>query len=222
MIELVGIHAAAIIESGAKDIFGADSQNAGRSGDRVVGVALNDQDGWLVGRCQAAFPGALKTDVSGCEECRQVGKGAAVGDEAGEFAGLPSDLLAKLLNQSPFHGGGPGAHIVDGHDLVGDRADGVEESAHGDRGGNLVADVARVVEVVSAGEHCFDESGEAFDEFCSCALGADSGFECIVSLGDVLGRREPGEDGSFGGFHLAQVLGEHVDHFVAGVSGQIG
>ena len=70
-------------------------------------------------------------------------------DQAGELADGPTDDLTQLIDQCLFYGRGPGPHFIHGHDLVGDRANGIEEPGNGYGSGDLVPHITWVVQIVA-------------------------------------------------------------------------
>ncbi len=53
--------------------------------------------------------------------------------QTGERASFPADQLPQLFQHCPFHGSGPGAHLVNRHDLIGDCSERIEQSGQGNR-----------------------------------------------------------------------------------------
>ena len=92
----------------------------------------------------------------------------------GEFPGRPTDLAAEPIDHGPFHGGGPGPHVVDRHGLIRHRSDGVEEAGQGDRGGDLVADVPRIVQVVPVVQHLLNQTAEMVGQRVAVRAGTDA------------------------------------------------
>ena len=86
-------------------------------------------------------------------------------DGAGKAVRLPADSQAQFGDHGLLDGGRPRPHLVDGHDLVGHRPDRVEQPAERHRGRDLVADVARVVQVEATLEHHLHQAGEVLGEF---------------------------------------------------------
>ena len=84
---------------------------------------------------------------------------------SGKGVRLPADGRAEFLDHGLLDGRRPRPHLVDGHRLVGDRTDRVEQP--GERHGRryLVADVAGVVQVQPALEHDLHEPGEVIGYF---------------------------------------------------------
>ena len=70
-----------------------------------------------------------------------------MGDRSGEGVGRPADGRAELPDHGLLDRRGPRAHLVDGHHLVGDRTDRVEQPGQRHGRGHLVADVAGIVQV---------------------------------------------------------------------------
>ena len=112
-----------------------------------------------------SFPHVAQSHIAGGQQGREVGEGSAVRDRSGKGVGRPADGRAEFPDHGLLDGRRPRAHLVDGHHLVGDRTDGVEQP--GDRHGrrHLVADVAGVVQVQPPLEHDLDEAGEVIGHF---------------------------------------------------------
>jgi hypothetical protein len=120
---------------------------------------------------QPLIPRVAQGYIAGREQGREIGQRSAVGDGAGESVWGPADGLSDLGDHGPLDGSGPGTHLVDSHALVGDRADGVEEAGQWYRRGDLVADVAGIVEIESPIEHDLDEAGEILGDRCASGGG---------------------------------------------------
>ena len=75
--------------------------------------------------------------------------------------GWKAERFADGVDHRVFDGGRPGAHFVNRHRLVRDRADQIEQRGQRHRRRHLMADVVRVVEVLAAGERFAGEFGEA-------------------------------------------------------------
>ena len=76
-----------------------------------------------------------------------------MGGQPGKRARPPADPLPQFSDHGPFGGGRPGAHVVDRHRLIRDGADGVHQSGQWQRGGNLVSNIARIVQIMAVGQH---------------------------------------------------------------------
>ena len=159
-VQLQGIHAPALVEPDAHRLAAAQAEDAGGARDAVVGLGVGEEDGLASVAGQPLVPRVADGHVARRQQGRQVRQGAAVRDRPGEGVWCPTDGFAQLPDHGQLHGARPRPHLVDGHHLVGDRADGVEQAGERHRRRHLMADVARVVEIEPALEHDVHEVGE--------------------------------------------------------------
>lgn len=160
LTEFFGIHAAAGIKGSFDDLMSAESEDAGGACDGIVGIGLTDEDRFGV-LGQTVFPGAGKGDVACGEESGEIRDRSAVGHDGGGTIGSPAEVGGEFVSHCPFDGGDPGAHFIDGVDLIGDGADGIKVTRQRDGSGDLVADVTGGVEIVATAESELEEFAKA-------------------------------------------------------------
>ena len=130
--------------------------------------------------------------------------------------GAPADLLAEPLDHGPFGGRGPRAHVVDGHGLIGDRPDGVEQPGQRHRRGHLVADVAGVVQIVSVLQHRLHELGELAGQGIASGIRSQGRVQHRGGLAHVFGRIAPRQHLTLGRSILQAWSASRVDQSMAG------
>ena len=160
-------------------LVGADAEDAGRAGDRVVGVGVGHQHRRRRRRSASpAVQASPSDDVAGGEQRGQIGQRAAGRDQAGERARGEAKLARRpRAIDGMLDGRGPGAHFVDRHHLVGDGAHQVEQPGQRHRARAPVADVPRMVEVLAAGERLAGQFGEAIGDCDGSIWSAVGGAE---------------------------------------------
>ena len=207
-VELLRIHPPPLVQPYAHDLPRAQPQDAGGPRHRVMGVGMDHQQ-WRRPRSgRPLLPAIGQCDVPRREQGGQVGQGAAVGGQPGECPFLPADAASQFVHHGPFGRGGPGAHVVNCHRLVGDRTDGVHQAGHRQGSGNLVADIPRMVEVVTAIEHGLHEAAELLDEFLAAIRGRFRLPQDLGGQADVFCRMPPGQYFALPRFHRAKVIGQ--------------
>lgn len=162
--QLPRIHAAPLVEPYAEHVAGSQAENPCRPGNAVMRVGVDQQHRRPAGSGHALFPASVQGHVAGRQKCGQVRERSTVRDQSGKLAGRPADFAAQTLDHRPLCGGRPRAHIVDRHGLVRHRPDRVEQTGQGDGSRHLVADITRVVQIMTLLQHHFDECRESLGQ----------------------------------------------------------
>ena len=221
IVQPVGIHPPPRIDSDPQHLSGPQPQHAGRTSDRIVGICVDDQHGWRTVAAEPLLPGILQRHVAGGQQCRQIRQGTSVRGESREFARFPPDQRPKSIHHRPLGSGRPGAHVVDRHRLVRRRTHRIEQAGQRHRGGYLMPDIPRIVEVVPAPQHQGDNLREVLQDPFSLRPGRQTAVQPICRLLHVGQRIAPGQHIAQAGLCAAQMLRQLIDQAVSGSPNQL-